>query len=232
MSAAIAGNKVAKEINYMLDYDLVIIGDGVEAIAASRRAIAAGLRVTLVSQNHHWSYPHSLDLLWEVCCYGQVHSWEEARHQYLQAHQWLGLKHSEFELGSRGIDIIVDQGQFLQEKRLTLVAGGRRLVAPHYVLALDQSWVSLSPLLSEAVVPLTPDRLPLLPELPESLAIIGSSPAAIGIAPYLARWGCEVTLISTDSKLLPQESNQVNQYLLHHLQGAKVKVYRWGVPDL
>jgi pyruvate/2-oxoglutarate dehydrogenase complex dihydrolipoamide dehydrogenase (E3) component len=214
----------------MLDYDLVIIGDSVEAIAASRRAIAAGLRVTLVSQNQHWSYPHSLDLLLEVCRYGQVNSWQEARHQYLQAHQWLGLKHSEFELGSRGIDVIVDQGQFLEKKRLTLVAGGRRIVAPHYVLALGHGWANLSPLLPEAIVPLMPDRLPLLIELPKSLAIIDCSPAVIGIAPYLARWGCEVTLISTYPKVLPQESDQVNQYLLHHLEAAKVKVYGEGLP--
>jgi dihydrolipoamide dehydrogenase len=72
---------------------------------------------------------------------------------------------------------------------------------------------------------LTTRELLALPELPESLAIIGRSVTALELATVWANLGSKVTLLARKPRLLPNEDEELAAYIQHTLEENGVKMY-------
>lgn len=64
-----------------------------------------------------------------------------------------------------------------------------------------------------------------LKELPESLAIIGRSVTALELAAVWANLGSRVTLIARKSRLLPNEDEELAEFIQHILEDDGIRIY-------
>lgn len=234
-----------------VDYDLVVIGSSAAGIHAAVMAAQLKARVALVEQSaaiatsgtiaqavlrevgrtvHQvqraeqlgiWNRSAATNLpasdeLWE-CAKG----WSDAVSRNLSDLQSLSV------LAALGVEVISGNGEFYRRPTLGFVVNGRQLRSRAYLLAVDQRHsipeipgLQAAGYLTAQTVLQQGEPLP----VPRSLLIIGSQVAGTELAQGFVRLGIEVTLVISESQILPQEDPEVAGLLQAQLEAEGVRI--------
>ncbi|MBD0334456.1 MAG: FAD-dependent oxidoreductase, partial [Cyanobacteria bacterium Co-bin13] len=224
-----------------VDYDLVIVGETLEAREAAAIAAREGARVALILSPERLQTQLQVDLLSQVLTNwgGQASqplqdlgqpladlkpdwSWPLLK-QAIETASAIAYPHLTPEaLAVQGVDVVTDAGYFSPKPRLAFTTEQRVLTARAYLIACgSQTAIPAIPGLAE-VPYLTLETLLSLATQPQKLVILGRAGAAIALAQILATLGTQVTLITRGERLLPAEDPEVSQFLETVLMAAGV----------
>ncbi len=229
-----------------VDYDLVIIGGTTAGVEAAIFAAHFKARVALVTQGISFStLPDSLVISAIAQLANTAESWQRSQistlwhgTSTLPTVNWQAVKpwtqaiaanldqrHSSSALATLGIDIIPDSGEFCRKPAPGFWVDGRLLRSRSYLLAPAHR--PLIPTISglQSTGYQTPATLLQLPSLPPSLAIVGSTIAAVELAQTLQRLGCQITLIVTTAQLLSEADPEVSRWIQAQLEADEVQVW-------
>lgn len=212
-----------------VDYDLVIVGETLEAREAAAIAAQQGARVALVLSPNRLQSLYSLDLLSQVLTqWGNriQQSSPEPGEPASPAGSWLLLKEAvemaaaaaypdltPAALAMQGVDVVTAPGYFSPKPRLAFTIEQRTLTARAYLIACG-SHIGIPAIPGLAETPyLKLEDLLHLDRQPQKLVILGRAASAIALAQTFASLGTEVTLISRGDQLLPNEDPEVSQFI-------------------
>ncbi|MEG3846285.1 NAD(P)/FAD-dependent oxidoreductase [Microcoleus sp. herbarium19] len=130
-------------------------------------------------------------------------------------------------LAARGVDVVFGDGEFVGKRDLAFVAGDRKLRSLSYLLACPtlpavpniEGLSAAGFFTSETVA-----QLAKLPQLPDSLAVIGGDPSGVEAAQTLARLGVAVTLAVKGSHILAKEDPEAAGLVQAALEAEGVRV--------
>ncbi|ELR96484.1 NAD(P)/FAD-dependent oxidoreductase [Gloeocapsa sp. PCC 73106] len=208
-----------------VEYDLVIIGDSIEALTAAREAQKFPARVALVvpsegcdiwlnRQFYQLTLLHNPSLL--------KHGSNLARELTLTQQKHLA------ELAAGGIDIVIGKGEFVRLPSLAFVVQQRRLRSRTYLIATG-SYPTIPPIDGlESVSYLTSLdfwQKQDLEYIPSELTLIGTAIDAVEMAQCLNNQGKKITLITKDSQLLPQFDPEASRILQAKLEVQGIKIF-------
>jgi pyruvate/2-oxoglutarate dehydrogenase complex dihydrolipoamide dehydrogenase (E3) component len=228
-----------------VDFDVVIIGGTSHGREAAAIAAREGARVALVeppgTMAAYWRRQLTVQVLAEAgrqvqrATLSQVQpgepmavtadfAWPVLRQRVQQLADITTTPLSLDQLGLRGVDVVLGEGQFAPKPRLALTTTDRPLRARGYVLSPATAvTVPAIPGLSQTPY-LTPETLLTLEQLPEALVILGRSTEAIALAQSLAWLGSAVTLVSRGRQLVPTEDPDISTFVESLLLAAGVKL--------
>ena len=207
------------------DYDLVVIGSTPEGIYAARKAVLLQARVALVTQTEAERYLDCSSFIYSrllneitQCrnCWekeadkttSSVVSLAEFKSYFNLIRESIITEHSLDELAILGVDVIDGLGEFCRLPKQAFLVNNRRLQSRNYLLATGAKYQSEYREHSAKFNYLTPDDLyhknPL--ELPQNLVIVGGTYHSLELAQGLARLGKQVTLVTSNQRLLPGEA--------------------------
>jgi pyruvate/2-oxoglutarate dehydrogenase complex dihydrolipoamide dehydrogenase (E3) component len=136
----------------------------------------------------------------------------------------LALIDSPAALEQLGIDLIHEGAEFEEKQgEISVALSNRRLLSYAYLLApATDPRVEIEGLASAGY--LTPKSLASLQSVPSCLAIIGSAPCGIELAHLFQELGSQVTLITEDGRILPQEEPEVSDLIQSQLEALGVEI--------
>ncbi len=201
------------------EYDLVVIGGGSGGLACAQRAAEYGSRVAIIESGRlggtcvnvgcvpkkiMWNSAHVAESIRDAADYGfQIaltgHEWPQLKKQrdaYIVRLNGIYERH----LANRKVELISGRARFIDPR--TIEAAGRKLTAPHIVIATGGR--PLLPLIPGAELGITSDGFFELEERPERVAIVGSGYVAVELAGIFAALGSIVTLVIRGHSVLRQ----------------------------
>jgi pyruvate/2-oxoglutarate dehydrogenase complex dihydrolipoamide dehydrogenase (E3) component len=213
-----------------LDYDLVIIGNTLEAFSAALQAIKLKARVALVlgeTKNNCYTeidsftfnYFTYLDKNWQNLTQYGINHQSFQKLDITQIKTWLKQSKKDIEeyyspekLAILGVDIIYDSGEFCRLPQLGFVLKNRTLRSRNYLLAMGS--IPIIPNIQglSEVGYLTLETLE-IDKLPDNLLILSQTPIGIELAQQLNCLGKQVTLVVEDNNILPQEDSEIVQLI-------------------
>jgi pyruvate/2-oxoglutarate dehydrogenase complex dihydrolipoamide dehydrogenase (E3) component len=227
-----------------VDYDLIIIGSTPAGVAAAIAAVSCQARVALISDRWQvgdqgylraFTQAQPLHPDWKgdghVGLLGDDRPWGEAA--WLQALGWaetiattLEDTHSPAVLSALGVEVIEAAGEFCQQDPLTFRVKNRLLRSRAFLLAPAPSPIvpAIAGLDSTHYLSTATLRQFPLATRPKSLVVIGSEPTGTVFAQTLARWGCQVTIVTQHPHLLWWEDPQVAHLIQAQLEAEGVQV--------
>lgn len=209
------------------DYDVVVIGSTPEGIYAAQKAVLLKARVALVTQAEEEYLNHTL-FIYNRCLNELVNSlskfksnpwgiWQEAitipEVSLLDLKNWANLiqenittEHSLGNLAVLGVDVIYGKGEFCRLPNQAFLVNNRQLRARNYLLATGAKYQLKSDYQKQFNC-FTPDDLwqKNLAKFPKKLVIIGDGPRSLELAQGLARLGKNVTLATSNPRILAAE---------------------------
>ena len=226
-------------------FDLVVIGGGSGGLAAAQRAAEYGARVVLVESGRlggtcvnvgcvpkkiNWNAADLGGALHDAPDYGfrlQVagHDWallKQRRDAYI-------LKLNEAyaaNLARHEIELVRARASLLDEHSVT--AAGRRLQAPHIVLATGGR--PRRPLIPGAELGITSDGFFELPECPRRVAVVGSSYIAVELGGIFAGLGAGTTLVLRGDTALKTFDDMLGEATLDMLREEGVQIVTHASP--
>ena len=226
-------------------FDLVVIGGGSGGLAAAQRAAEYGARVVLVESGRlggtcvnvgcvpkkiNWNAADLGGALHDAPDYGfqlQVagHDWallKQRRDAYI-------LKLNEAyaaNLARHEIELVRARASLLDEHSVT--AAGRRLQAPHLILATGGR--PRRPLIPGAELGITSDGFFELPECPRRVAVVGSSYIAVELAGIFAGLGAGTTLVLRGDTALKSFDDMLGEATLDMLREEGVQIVTHASP--
>ena len=226
-------------------FDLVVIGGGSGGLAAAQRAAEYGARVVLVESGRlggtcvnvgcvpkkiNWNAADLGGALHDAPDYGfrlQVagHDWallKQRRDAYI-------LKLNEAyaaNLARHKIELVRARASLLDEHSVT--AAGRRLQAPHLILATGGR--PRRPLIPGAELGITSDGFFELPECPRRVAVVGSSYIAVELAGIFAGLGAGTTLVLRGDTALKTFDDMLGEATLDMLREEGVQIVTHASP--
>ncbi len=224
-----------------LDYNLVIIGNTLEAYYAALEAVKLKARVALVlGENPNNDYTEIDRFLLSYFTYLEQHwhnliKWEIDKKlvsnlNINQVNQWTNevkqdiQEYSPLEkLASLGVDVIYESGEFFRLPQLGFVLKNRTLRSRRYLLAMGSiSTIPKIQGLSE-VGYLSIETLK-IDKLPHSLFVLSQTPIGIELAQQLNSLGKQVTLVVEDNNILPQEDSDAVELIQAKLEAEGIKL--------
>ncbi|MGB5772766.1 MAG: NAD(P)/FAD-dependent oxidoreductase [Crocosphaera sp.] len=224
-----------------LDYDLVIIGNTLEAFFAAFHAVKLKARVALVlgeTKNNCYTeiarftfnYFTFLDKHWQNLTQWDIDNQSVGKLNITQIKTWLKQSKKDIQeyyflekLAVLGVDIIHDTGEFCRLPQLGFVLKNRTLRSRRYLLAMGSiSTIPKIQGLSE-VGYLTIESLE-IDKLPHSLLILSQTPIGIELAQQLNSLGKQVTLVVEDNNILPQEDSDAVQIIQAKLEAEGINL--------
>ena len=230
------------------DYDLVVIGSTPEGIYAARKAVLLQARVALVTQtkagerylnhssfiysrylNEIASYYRNLSNFWgiepEKIASSKV-SLADIKSYANLVQENIIAEHSLDELAILGVDVIDGLGEFCRLPKQSLIVNNRQLRSRNYLLATGAKYQLEDRERVAEFNCLTPDDLwqknPL--DLPQSLVIVGGSYHSLELAQGLARLGKQVTLVTSNKRLLYGEALATERLLQAQFAADRIEV--------
>jgi glutathione reductase (NADPH) len=226
-------------------FDLVVIGGGSGGLAAAQRAAECGARVVLVESGRLGG------TCVNVGCVPKKISWNAAdlagalhdAPDYgfgleLKGHDWAGLKDNRAayvrrlneiyaaNLARRQVELLRARASFLDAH--TVSAAGRRLTAPHIVIATGGQ--PRRPALPGAELGITSDGFFELPACPRRVAVVGSSYIAVELAGIFAGLGAGTSLVLRGETALKTFDDMIGVTTLAALRAEGVEVIVRAVP--
>ncbi|MDJ0729671.1 MAG: NAD(P)/FAD-dependent oxidoreductase [Crocosphaera sp.] len=224
-----------------LDYDLVIIGNTLEAFFAASQAIKLQARVALVlGENNNNCFREIDSLILNHLTYIDRHwhnltQWNMSfnpvsKLDYHQLKQWKNQVKQDIktgnnleELANLGVDIIEESGEFCRLPKLGFVLKNRTLRSRRYLLAMGSiSRMTEIEGLAEVgyIIPETLD----IDKLPQHLVILSPTSLGIELAQQLNYLGKQITLIIESSNILLQEDKDIVQLIQIILEAEGIKL--------
>jgi len=214
-----------------VDYDLVILGGTPEGYEAAAQAARYGARAALVLQD--LSGPRSpllLQGLWHTTAAhplacpppdSQVSPWQWAQQRATLIADTL-TRDCLQQLVANGVDVIAERGKILRDRPLTVATSSRSLTTRAVLVATGNCFKA--PILKglDAVPYDTPATFGQRAHLPESVVIVGSSPAGLVLAQWLRHWHISVSVVTASVNLLNQADPDVSRWLVAHLRALGV----------
>ena len=216
-------------------FDLLILGGGSAAFAAAEEAMSLGARVALVEHGtlggtclNRGCVPskyliHAAEIFHDAAFSSHPRSphWGALVAAKNRRIREARLSKDDFILRHRRtLTYVQGHGRFLSSDRMEV--GGRILTAPKALIATgSRPAIPTLPGL-ENVRFLTSDTAFDLKKLPRSILILGAGPLGLELAQMLSRLGVKVTLVSTGSRLLPEEEPEVHTAVAELLASEKI----------
>jgi glutathione reductase (NADPH) len=211
------------------DFDLIVIGGGSGGIAAARRAAEHGARAVVIESGRlggtcvnvgcvpkkvMWNAAHLAQGLRDSVEYGHVLSTE--------GHDWPTLKKKRDEyilrlngiyerlLTSAKVELVRGRGKLIGPHVVSV--GGRKLTAPHIVLATGGR--PLLPPIPGAGLGITSDGFFDLEVRPERVAVVGSGYVAVELAGIFAELGSQVTHVLRGDAVLRHFDDMIGKRMM------------------
>lgn len=224
-----------------LDYDLVIIGNTLEAFYAALQAVKLKARVALVlgetNRNPYTeidrftlNYFTYLDQHWQNLTQWNINAQCFSGLDVSQIKQWIETAKQDVKqynslekLTALGVDIVNESGEFCRLPKLGFVLKNRTLRSRRYLLAMGS--ISSIPDIQglSDVGYLTLETLD-IEKLPHRLVIFSQTPLGIELAQILTYLGKQVTLVVEENNILPQEDIDTVQLIQAKLEAAGIKL--------
>jgi pyruvate/2-oxoglutarate dehydrogenase complex dihydrolipoamide dehydrogenase (E3) component len=223
-----------------VDYDLVVIGSSWVGIYAAQKAVQLQARVALVTSGDDLFLPN--DAL-TINTLSKIGRWNDqlannpvtkvsARVSLTAAKNYLNrvtstiqTKNSLANLAALGVDVIPGKGEFCRLPHLAFQTTHRKLRSRAFLLATGANY--FSELAEDTDDCLTLDELwqTNLDSLEQNIIIVGSNAAALELAQTLARFEKTITLVTTQSRILPLEDPEFALLLQAQLEAEGIKLY-------
>lgn len=223
--------------------DLAILGGGNGGYAAALRGAQLGLSVTLVERDklggtclHAGCIPtkallHAADLMEsfkKAGDFGLIAPEPEADWSRVVARkQWVVDKHFKgltSLLKSRKIDVVEGSGRLVSPDTIE-VEGREPVTAGALVLATGSYARSLPSASIDGEAFITSDHALTLPEVPESLIIVGAGAVGLEFASLFASFGTRVTVVEALDRMAPGEDEEVSKEVERQLARRGIKTY-------
>jgi glutathione reductase (NADPH) len=222
------------------EFDLVVIGGGSGGLAASQRAAEYGAKVAVVESGRlggtcvnvgcvpkkvMWNAADVADTLEDAAEYGfrlgktESHRWEllkSKRDAYIA--RLNGIYES--NLAKRNIEVVRGRGRFLDCH--TVEVGGRRIKAPHIMIAVGGR--PMLPSIPGVQMGITSDGFFDLEQLPGRVAVVGSGYIAIELTSILASLGAKATLVLRGQAALKEFDSMLGESMLKIFRDDDIEV--------
>jgi glutathione reductase (NADPH) len=227
------------------NFDLVVIGGGSGGLAAAQRAAEYGANVAIIESGRlggtcvnvgcvpkkvMWNAADIADCLEDAADYG-------FRLGAAEPHDWTLLKQKrdayvlrlngiyEANLAKRRIEVVHGRGRFIDAH--TVEAAGRRLTAPHVIIAVGGR--PMMPAIPGAELGISSDGFFDLEQLPARVAVVGSGYIAIEIVGILAALGSKTTLVLRGHRALKDFDSMLGEAMCKILkdEGVEVATSAW-----
>ncbi|MEM8777974.1 MAG: NAD(P)/FAD-dependent oxidoreductase [Cyanobacteria bacterium P01_G01_bin.49] len=225
-----------------LDYDLVIIGNTLEALYAALQAIKLKARVALVlgeaesnsyTEIDRYTFSHFtyFDQHWQNLTQREINCQSVSSLKISQIKQWTeqvkrDLKEydSPAKLAILGVDVINESGEFCRLPQLGFVLKNRVLRSRRYLLAMGS--ISSIPNIQglSDIGYLTLETLE-IDKLPNQLIVFSQNPVGIEIAQHLNNLGKQITLVVSESNILPHEDRDTVQLIQAKLEAEGINLF-------
>ena len=228
-----------------VDYDLVVIGSSLAGIYAAKKAVQLQARVALITQSdrqylfednlftYSWGTVGRLKNLLENDFFESIDETTSSL-SLTQTDHWIEDTdiavqniNSLSNLAALGVDVIVGKGKFCKSPDLELQVKQRKLRSRRFLLAMGTYCVPnfVEDDAIDSYLTLKDLKERKLSSLPTSIIVIGSNPTALELAQNLAIFGKEVTLVVRQSRILPQEDNDINNLIQAQLEAMGINIF-------
>ncbi len=226
-------------------FDLIVIGGGSGGIAAARRAAAHGARVALVEPRNLGGTCVNVGcvpkkVMFNAATVGETlqsavaYGFKAERGKF----DWSGFKKKRDEyiaflngvyaknLQKDGVELVVGRGRLTEPG--TVEVGGRRLSAPHVLIAVGG--YPKVPEIPGAQLGITSNGFFELKEQPRNVAIVGTGYIGVELAGIFALLGTKVCLFSRYDDVLHHFDDTIRERLMAHLVENGVEVHPQAEP--
>lgn len=224
----------------IIKYDLLVIGAGSGGLTAAEFGASLGAKVALVEADErlggeclHAGCVPSKALIHAARRFQtireQLEPWEElTKDSYTKATAAIKASIDEVEADhdndkyyeTKGVTVYHSKATFSGRRTVTL-ADNTLLYAKRIIVATgSKPLIPAIPGLSDIDF-LTNENIFNLTDLPASLIVIGGGPIGCELGQALAMFGCDVTIISQDDRLLPRDEPEASTALRESLESYK-----------
>lgn len=218
-----------------LDYDLVIIGNTLEAFFAASEAVKFQARVALVlGETSSGNFSEIDSLILNHFIYFNDY-WDKGLNsadqlRYSDFKQWKYEIKQDIKkltnlekLAKLGVDIIEESGEFCRLPKLGFVVKNRTLRSRRYLLAMSyRTILPQIPGLTD-VGYLIPETLN-IDKLPRDIVIVSQTALGIELAQLLNNLGKKITLILENSNILLKEDKDIIQLIQAILEAEGIQL--------
>jgi glutathione reductase (NADPH) len=228
-------------------FDFVVIGAGSGGLAAAQRAAEYGAKVAIVESGRlggtcvnlgcvpkkvMWNAADIADGLEDAAEYG-------FRLGPSEPHDWALLKNKrdayvarlngiyENNLSKRHIEVVRGRATFLDNR--TVEAAGRKLTAPHILIAVGGR--PMIPEIPGAELGITSDGFFDLQKRPDRVAVVGSGYIAIELTGIMASLGAKATLVLRGHKALKDFDSMLGEGMLRIMHDEGIEVVKGAWPE-
>ena len=229
------------------EFDFVVIGAGSGGLAAGQRAAEYGAKVAIVEpaplggtcvnlgcvpKKVMWNAADIADSLEDAADYGfrlgpaESHDWpllKSKRDAYVA--RLNGIYES--NLAKRHIEVVRGLGTFVDGR--TVAVGGRKLTAPHILIAVGGR--PMLPAITGAELGITSDGFFGLEKRPDRVAVVGSGYIAIELAGILASLGAKSTLVLRGHKALKDFDSMLGECMIKTMRDEGIEVATGAWPQ-
>ena len=225
------------------DYDLLVIGAGSGGFAAAIKGAELGARVGLINDGALGGTCVNVGCVPSKALIRAAEAWHKAGH-----HPFAGVETQAVALDWDAVRRQKDElvGQLRQEKyadvlaaypEITFIPGRAQFQEDGSVLVNDQVLRARKVVITTGAHPrmlpipgadeagvLTSTSLMDLPELPESLIVLGGRAVALELGQTMARLGVQVVIVQRSSRLVPEHEPEIGRALKGYLEQEGIGV--------
>lgn len=232
----------------MKKYQLVIIGGGPGGYTAAFRAADLGMRVAIVDDNDlggvclNWGCiptksllknAEVMDLINNANDYGieigkpKIH-FDKILDKTIQARKRLS-KGLHFQVRKLGIDFFPGLATFLNPSSVEV--DGNILEGEKFIIATGSKARELPHLKNSSKEVMTAKDIFNMKKLPDSMTIIGAGAIGIEFAYFFNAFGVKITLIEAQDFILPNEDEEVSQWMHKVFKRKKINIHTNVIAD-
>ena len=223
--------------------DLVVIGGGAGGLVVASVASQLGLDVVLINKEEnmggdclHYGCVPSKALLksasiahtvnhadrWGVAASHPVIDMASINAAVKKAVDTIQVHDSRERFESLGCEVVTGEAHFISDSQIEV--NDKTIAAKRFVIATGSS-VWIPPIKGlDSINYLTNEDMFSLPELPESLIVLGGGPVGVEMAQAYSRLGSKVTIVELAPRILSREDEQSSEILTEVLSAEGISI--------